>query len=726
MTARTRRRSNALALYFAFIMVLGSGLTLYYLFLSPVGFFPNLSNRFWSFNLNKMSWEELSQRNLNLQQFLQNMKPSIDDRLWQLEVENMLSTCEKAMNNTADAFRQTVPDVEAIALQNAAIYFLHIEKCGGSTLWEFVKRNNQKSAVNMRFGDQLGGFELKWNDSASLAERPELLKQAQHIFSSHKVIVGHYVHGVHKITPERPFLYFTVLRNPFDRLISQFDWWKRLYGDKHGRDIFDFLSNSTNKRRHKDNLQTRVLCGREAYFVPRGNLTYGHLLCAMEHLREQYSVVGIVERFEDTIQLLTQHFGWTKATDLAFDPKNLNGKHQDQKGVQPEAVWEQAQPLIKYDEILYRYGRCLFERNIRGLRARGMWQPPRERLQKEREGWDKVDERLQLLYKLHKDEQEGQGGVSVLENSMKPVPDAQKGGKDDEMGKDEEEHVDEEERKETERRVEEEAGKSGYENDTNKNHHKVQYQENEIADDKIRQGEQTSLTNLWSAAPRDEHYQQEGLKGGEPDPKQEGREPPQDDIHTHEHEEKGEQGNEERFPLADHGELHGEEEKELKDEKKEGGEQEPQPGGEEEWGEERFSPEQLELAPYLHEVEDREGKESHKGKMKWEEFETEWETRTEGQDRNERTTVDDKENEKEEGEIQEAHSQLQDAKSQEQLLLTLEDQEAREIREAHLQLQRLFQRQQQETGRISLGEEEWGERKDKIGHGEKGTGLIHR
>ncbi|KAL6074887.1 IF rod domain-containing protein [Balamuthia mandrillaris] len=711
MTARARRRPNALALYFAFIMVVGSGLTLYYLFLSPVGFFPELSNRFWNFSLNKMSWEELSQRNINLQQFLQNMKPSIDDRLWQLEVENMLSTCEKAMNNTADAFRQTVPDVEAIGRLNAAIYFLHIEKCGGSTLWEFVKRNNQKSAVNVRFGDQLGGFELKWNDSVSLAERPELLKQAQHIFSSHKVIVGHYVHGVHKITPERPFLYFTVLRNPFDRLISQFDWWKRLYGDKHGRDIYDFLSNSTNKRRHKDNLQTRVLCGREAYFVPRGNLTYGHLLCAMEHLREQYTVVGTVERFEDTIHLLTQHFGWTKATELAFDPKNLNGKHQDQKGIQPDDVWEQAQPLIKYDEILYRYGRCLFERNIRGLRARGMWHPPRERLQQEREGWDKMDEGVQLLYSLHKDEQEGQGEVIVPENSVRPVSDAEKKGEREEIGGGEEEHEEE-----TERRLEEYTGEEEYENDINNEHHKVQNLENEVA--KVETEDQASLTNLWRAAPGEEKYQQEGAEGREHNTKQEGREALQDGLRTQEQEVTGDQGNEDGVPPADLGQIYEDEENEETDEEGEGEEQEEQP---EEWEKERVAPEKQELAPYLHEeVDDRE---PYQVKTNREEFDKEWETRVEGQERNERTGVDDNEFDETEEEVL---SQLQDPKPQEQQL-TFEDQEAREIREAHLQLQRLLQRQQQEKQRNSaLGKEERGERKEEIRHGGEGTALIHR
>ncbi|KAL6074886.1 hypothetical protein QOT17_003959 [Balamuthia mandrillaris] len=321
----------------------------------------------------RLSWSELRRWNKELREQVKVLAPPVRDTHWKERVEEMLSSCKEELNNTADAFQQPPPFPKAVLGLDAAVYFLHIEKCGGSTVWEFVRRNMRPRSVNLRFREQTGGFRMGWNDAVSLAQQPGMLEQAQKLFASYNVIVGHYVFGIHEVTPQRPYFYCTLLRDPFDRLISQYNFWRKLYGDKHGKDLVDFMTNTTlRSARHKDNLQTRVLCGREAYQVPRGNLTYNHLHCAMRHLRDFFTVVGTVERYAETLQLLSAHFGWTKGLELADQPRNPTGVHVGQKSIQPEAVRRAAQPLIKYDEILYRYGECLMERQVRGMKARGL------------------------------------------------------------------------------------------------------------------------------------------------------------------------------------------------------------------------------------------------------------------------------------------------------------------------------------------------------------------
>jgi hypothetical protein len=69
--------------------------------------------------------------------------------------------------------------------------------------------------------------------------------------------------------------------------------------------------------REVDNDQTRRISGLEPGL---GACTKGMLERAKDNLRRHFTVVGVTERFDETLVLLKRVFGWRK--DLLYYPKN--------------------------------------------------------------------------------------------------------------------------------------------------------------------------------------------------------------------------------------------------------------------------------------------------------------------------------------------------------------------------------------------------------------------
>ncbi|KAL6069148.1 hypothetical protein QOT17_007686 [Balamuthia mandrillaris] len=274
------------------------------------------------------------------------------------EAERMIEECEASRLSD---YPTAIRDVESLARNasaDAAIYYLHIEKSGGSNMWDFFRENEAGRSINTRFPEQLGGFQLGFKDKHYLNKKQ--IETARSLFLPSKVIIGHFVYGIHELTPERPYMYITMFREPLDRLVSQYHFWQQVYGKRHGIDFHDFLTNTSKPAApHKDNLMTKVLCSTKTYRTPRGNLTYHDLLCSMRNLRD-FSVVLMTEQYELSLLILRKTFGWTKGQYLAKEPRNATGKHQRERDKQPPEIIAAAEPILRYDDYLYRFAQCLW------------------------------------------------------------------------------------------------------------------------------------------------------------------------------------------------------------------------------------------------------------------------------------------------------------------------------------------------------------------------------
>jgi hypothetical protein len=179
------------------------------------------------------------------------------------------------------------------------IIFLHIPKSGGIT-FDSVLRRQYQNVYNMPVS----------NDKIDLerfSELPEFEREGI------DVLRGHFKFGVHRyFKPNQEIKYITLLRNPVDRVIS--NYYYILSQPKHY--LYKEVTNKrlslkeyalSNIARDLDNGQLRQLISREVEI----NSCRDELLDeAMNNLRTSFASFGILERYDETLLLFKTKLGW--------------------------------------------------------------------------------------------------------------------------------------------------------------------------------------------------------------------------------------------------------------------------------------------------------------------------------------------------------------------------------------------------------------------------------
>jgi hypothetical protein len=177
-----------------------------------------------------------------------------------------------------------------------------------------------------------------------------------------RAVFGHVWYGFHEAITD-PTTYLTVLRDPVERALSVYYHRVGRHGLRLG--LEDWVR--TARDFELDNGQTRRLCGRhddaDIRFTP---CTADMLAQAKENLQEQFSVVGIAERFEESLLLMARTYGWHLT-----DYKIYNVNRDRPRGVLvPANIREAVREHNRYDVQLYDYAYELFEDQL------GRIQPP--------------------------------------------------------------------------------------------------------------------------------------------------------------------------------------------------------------------------------------------------------------------------------------------------------------------------------------------------------------
>jgi len=131
-------------------------------------------------------------------------------------------------------------------------------------------------------------------------------------------VIGHFPFGIHARLP-RPSLYITLLRDPVARLLSNFRF--GLDRQKWPRDMP--VATLVEQGRLIDNMQTRQIAGIADRHVP---CTSAMLSTAIENLRSRYAVVGVTERFDETLRTLITLLGWP---DIAYSDRQVSRAASD-------------------------------------------------------------------------------------------------------------------------------------------------------------------------------------------------------------------------------------------------------------------------------------------------------------------------------------------------------------------------------------------------------------
>ncbi len=225
-----------------------------------------------------------------------------------------------------------------------ALIFLHIPKTAGTTLNRIIESQYSPFAI----------FTMDPHRIRATAERFKRLPEARR--RRLQVVRGHLFYGIHEFLPQGA-TYITMLREPVARLLSSYYFaLRRPLNPLHRKLKREGLGVEDCLRLFPDrnNTQCRFIAGVKDTAISDERL----LEIAKENLTKSFSVVGICERFEESLILISTTFGW----EIGF--------YENQKVAKSRPMVEQQlADLIRehnrLDVELYEFGKKLFEQNLR-------------------------------------------------------------------------------------------------------------------------------------------------------------------------------------------------------------------------------------------------------------------------------------------------------------------------------------------------------------------------
>jgi Galactose-3-O-sulfotransferase len=227
-----------------------------------------------------------------------------------------------------------------------ALIFVHMFKSGGNTLnrimdWEYNPL--RIFSVNGRY--------CRWSYRKLIECRPWMLSQMQ-------VFRGHMPFGLHKFLPQ-PWTYITLQRDPVERTVSgYFARMNRVYHREHwkakGMSFEKYLATLA-----LNNSQTKMIAGLgEPDDFLRGECTADTLSVAKDNLRKYFTLVGITERFDETLALAKIRLGWKVAHYSYFNAT------RGRPGIVTSSIRAMVEEYNAFDVELYRYALGHFNQTI--------------------------------------------------------------------------------------------------------------------------------------------------------------------------------------------------------------------------------------------------------------------------------------------------------------------------------------------------------------------------
>ena len=226
------------------------------------------------------------------------------------------------------------------------VIFLHLPKTAGTTVnrlieWEYPLA--QMYSVDPVL--------FRWSFAHLRKLPPERLRKI-------RMFKGHMAYGLHKVLPQ-PATYITVLRDPVDRVISAYFfmrtyklhplYWKMR---RENWSLEDFV-----QRSQRDNVQSKIVAGAEY----KDSCTREIADKALENLRNDFSVVGLSSRLEESLALMKLRFGWKLNTYSSFNVTRSRPKKREL----PQASLDLIHERNAFDIEVYQAAQEMFEQAVR-------------------------------------------------------------------------------------------------------------------------------------------------------------------------------------------------------------------------------------------------------------------------------------------------------------------------------------------------------------------------
>ena len=224
------------------------------------------------------------------------------------------------------------------------IFFTHIPKTSGSSFKKYlIEPNFNEREIYMPRG------------------RLDILTKLNK--SKIKVVQGHIKFGVHHFIDNKP-IYITFLRDPIQRAISHYFFVKQCKFSTYIHPDFSLVESFSIdeffKLKFRDNLQTRFIAG---YGYDKEIKNSDKLLAkAIENLDKYYQVIGIKERFEESLYCFKKYFNWKLSMSHEYQEQKTMFKKQI-KDIDDDVIYSITQSH-ELDIQLYNFAVKKFESQL--------------------------------------------------------------------------------------------------------------------------------------------------------------------------------------------------------------------------------------------------------------------------------------------------------------------------------------------------------------------------
>ncbi|NJL82745.1 MAG: sulfotransferase family 2 domain-containing protein [Chloroflexaceae bacterium] len=230
-----------------------------------------------------------------------------------------------------------LPDKTEKGAANTLI-FLHVPKTAGTTLNSILDYKYKNFVIHSIYEPN----QQKKIDEFSLLP----LEDRKNIH----LLRGHGIFGLHEHLPN-PSIYITLLRNPIERVVSHYFYVKRtpehyLYNTVMSQNLSLEEYVSSGISRELNNGQVRDLSRLKPDF---SHCSREMLNLAINNVYQHFSVVGVQEKFDEFLLLLSKKLGWRDGWRgyPFYQKKNVTKKTFDGKTISPAAI----EIIEKYNDL---------------------------------------------------------------------------------------------------------------------------------------------------------------------------------------------------------------------------------------------------------------------------------------------------------------------------------------------------------------------------------------
>lgn len=239
------------------------------------------------------------------------------------------------------------------------VIFHHIPKTGGTTFYGIFEDLVDEDRIHTV--KPINDPEHETSVEAFRRLGPEELRRI-------RILRGHDLFGVHERFPQ-PCTYFTIVRDPAWRLVSSYHHLLRYPAHRPEREEFlrspptlrEYVETGDIYRGHNSQVKEFINYPRAGDERSMEQIFQD----AVEALETSYGLVGLTERFDETVVLSEEAFGWKVK---GYVTRNVGSTYE--KSDVDAGIIELYEELNPYDVRFYRMVEARFEEAARGMGAR--------------------------------------------------------------------------------------------------------------------------------------------------------------------------------------------------------------------------------------------------------------------------------------------------------------------------------------------------------------------